>query len=245
MNSQRIVFIHLILLLTFQLCFAQEKLQPIKIDEIRETSCADLQNRIDIGFREMAEDPNSVGYIVVNGKKNDLFANLLYENWIIGLINKIARDKNQYKVVRGEDKEKFIVELWKVSVGSNTKFYSEGRWSYVLPISTKPFIFTAYSWRDSGICPMGLYVKLFADFLSANPNARGHLVIRDKTDKNFRGKEKEILDELVNQHKVPRHRLRLFYDRNENYPYTFTDVEFWFVPKSKNRLFYITKKNKS
>ncbi len=62
---------------------------------------------------------------------------------------------------------------------------------------------------------------------------RGHLVITDKTTKNFVSTKKDLLNELVNEHKISQNRLKFFYVKNKTYSYEFADVEFWLVPQKK------------
>lgn len=214
------------------MCFSQENAKSILIDEIGRTSCADIQSRVSISVKEALKDSNFNGYVIIYGKKNDLLENFQYESWIKG-ITQIIGNENRIKVVRGEERDNLTVQVWRVPANSTIEFLSETKWRLVLSKSIKPFVFTN-SLPNSGICPMTSQVKLFADFLKANPTARGHLVIRDKTNRNFRSKEKEVLDKLVNQYKVPRHRLKFFYIKGKDYPYKSAYVEFWFVPKRKN-----------
>ena len=231
MKLQRIIFTYLFLFVSFQICFAQERDKAILIDEIDRTSCADLQTRVFASLNEALKDSNSKGYIIIYGKKNDLLENLHYESWIKGIIDG-SKTQNRVKVIRGKERDKFTVQVWKVPFNSNTEFFTETEWSFVLSKSTKPFVFTN-SLPATGLCPISSQVKLFSDFLIANPSALGHLVIYDKTNRNFSSKGKEVLGELVNQYKVPRHRLKLFYKKNKDFPYKETAVEFWLVPQNK------------
>ena len=45
--------------------------------------------------------------------------------------------------------------------------------------------------------------------------------------------EKDLLNELVNEHKIPQNRLKFFYVKNKTYSYEFADIEFWLVPQKK------------
>lgn len=227
------IFIYLILFSICKVCFSQENAKALKIDEIGKSSCEEIMSKIDIIYSEITKDSNSSGYVIIYGNKKDLLEKLRYESWINGYANFRNFDKTRFKVIRGEEREHLNVQFWKAPIDYKTQFFNEAKWNYLLSTLTKPFILYEYAWQD-GLCPITSYVKLYADFLLENPHVKGHLVIRDKTIRNIRKKEKIILNELVNQYKVPRNRLKLFIDTDKNYPYDFTDVEFWLVPKNRN-----------
>jgi len=229
MKLQKTFLVLVILFASFQICVGQEKTQAILLDEFGDVGCEEFWARLDALFSEVYKDSQSHGYILINGKENNLLKYLGYESMAYGIINFRNFDKGQIKVVRGTLNEGKNIQLWKVPRGAKSPDFIESIWSYKLPKSTKAFIFTAYTW-GGGVCPSTSYVKLFADFLHANPNARGHLIIRDKPIKNFKVKERKVLNELVNQYKIPHRRLKIFYVKDREYPYSYTDVEFWFVP---------------
>lgn len=228
MKLQKIFIVFIIVFTSIQICVGQEKTQAILLDEFGDIGCEEFWARLDALFSEVVKDSQSHGYILINGKENNLLKYLAYESMAYGIINFRNFDKGQIKVVRGTLNEGKNIQLWKVPFGAKSPDFIESDWSYKLSKSTKPFIFSAYTW--GGICPTTSYVKLFSDFLKANPNARGHLVIRDKTSKNFRVEKQKVLDDLVNQYKISRSRLKIFYVKDKDYSYGYTDVEFWFVP---------------
>ncbi|HEX8287713.1 MAG TPA: hypothetical protein VF556_06960 [Pyrinomonadaceae bacterium] len=228
MKLRKLLLVLAILFASFQADIGQEKNQAILLDEFGDVGCEEFWARIDALFAEINKDSQSKGYILIYGKENNLLKYLGYESMAYGIINFRNFNKGQIKVVRGTLDEDKNIQLWKVPFGAKTPEFIESNWSYKLSKSIKPFIFAAYTW--GGICPTISYVKLFADFLKANPKARGHLVIRDKTNKNIKVEERKVLDELVNQYKIPHHRLKIFYVKDKEYPYGYTDVEFWFVP---------------
>lgn len=232
MKSYKIILILLISFVTFRFCFAQEETEAILLDEIGRTSCADMQTRVSVSLNEALKELNSSAYVIIYGKKNDLFEKLLYESWLKGVIG-VEEDNNRIRVIRGEERDMLTVQVWKAPINSRLETFNQVEWSYLFPKTIKPFVFTR-DLPESGICPSTSRIKLFADLLKANPNARGHLVIHDKTSRNFHIKEKEVLNKLVNQYKVPRNQLKLFYVENKEHPYDFSYTEYWLIPKSKN-----------
>lgn len=222
----------LILVFTCQFSFSQDKSKAVLIDEFDNLTCEEYWARIDNFINEFTQELQSKGYLIIYGKANNLFENLKYRQWARGIINFRGIDKSRLIIIEGKENRNLKIELWKVAADAEKPLFSETKWSYVLSNATKPFIFTAYSFQD-GICPSESYVELFADFLAVNQNARGHIVIRDKTARNFYKTKKEVLKELVDQYNVPINRLKFFYHVDKSYSYDFTDVEFWFVPKKK------------
>lgn len=241
MKFHKLFFLVLLLLLTFQSSFGQGN--STLFDEFGALECEDFWARLDNFIVETVKDPNSVGYIVIYGKKKAILKNLRFESYANGILENIESKqllksemfkKERFKIIRGKEEKDIRIQLWKSSSHSSNSFYQPATWSYVLPQTVKPFIFTAYSYGD-GVCPSTSYIKLFADFLSANSNARGHLVIRDRAKQKIRQKENEVLEELISKYKVSRIQIKIFYDLDKNYPYDFTDVEFWFVPKKVSK----------
>ena len=228
MKLQKYFYVLIILFASIQICFGQERPKAELIDEFGLIGCEGILSRIDNFMVEIMNEPNSVGYAVIYGKKNKALDSLQYEGWINGNVRFRRFNEDRLITIRGKEQDNLKIELWIVPAGIEKPFFTESKWNLDLS-GIKPFIFFADNY-DAGICP-GNPLATYAELLFANPNFRGHIVFQDKTDKKFRIREKEILDELVNYYKIPRNRLKLFYDKDKNYPYHFTNVEFWLVPK--------------
>ncbi len=217
------------LLVLAEIQFGQIKPQAILIDEFGTLGCEDLSARQDAFLSEIQNEKNAKGYAVIYAESGDLKKNLRYESYINGHLNARRFNNHEFITVRGPEREKLKIEFWKVPKDADTPVFPTATWSYVIPQTTKPYIFTADTY-GGGPCESTSYVKLFADLLLANPKSHGNVVIRDKTNRNFRKRQVGVVRELVNRYNIPLHRLKFFFVKDKNYPYDFTDVEYWLVP---------------
>jgi hypothetical protein len=72
----------------------------------------------------------------------------------------------------------------------------------------------------------------YADFLKANPGAKGHIVVYD-TDAVAARKEMARKLKLLSCYHIPRSRLRIFYAKPPKHYLPFTEL--WFVPAGKEK----------
>jgi len=227
MKTNKTLTAFIILFICLQISFSQESPDAILVDEVEAVYCDDYWTRIDVFINELHKNQLH-GQIVIYGKKNELLQNLKYEQWTNGIINFRRFDKNRIKVVRGSLGENIKIQFWRVPKGREIPFIKKEDWSYKLSDSIKPFIFVNYEGTECPSLPSP--IKHYADVLLANPKARGHLVIRGKTNKNFRETEVDVLNELVTKYKVPRGRLKIFHQLHKKPQLLDTNVEFWIVP---------------
>lgn len=80
------------------------------------------------------------------------------------------------------------------------------------------------------LCPT-LSPKHYADYLRANPNMRGHIVVFDKSIREAKKEGENWLKILTEEYNVSRNRLRVFYSKK--HPYIDSATEFWLVPQKK------------
>jgi hypothetical protein len=121
------------------------------------------------------------------------------------------------------------MQLWIVPEGADKPIISETQWSNILPPSTKPFIFTIDS--DFSTCYFDS-AKDYAEFLKANPSAKGHVVVYQKGSKGKQEAPNYLLEILVVKYKIPRNQLKFFYARATK---MFSGKEFWIVPGKKKK----------
>ncbi len=231
MKLQKYFLVLIILLASLQICYGQENPQAMKVDEFGKANCEDFWARFDNFFNDLQNDPTSMGYIIIYGEKNSLRANLGYEKLTNGIVRFRNLDSSRLVIIRGEEKDAIHIEFWRVPAGAETPAFVQGNWDLTVK-QNKPFILGGYSEGD-GICPTNTSVKLFADYLTANPNMRAHIVITDKPTENFANAEKDLLNQLVNEYRISPNRLKFFYVKDKKFPYEFADVEFWLIPQKK------------
>jgi hypothetical protein len=231
MKLQKTLLVSVILFASFQICFGQEKTEAQLVDEIGGTNCEDFWARFDNFSNGLQNDPTSIGYIIIYGKKNALHTNLKYERLTDGIVRFKNLDRRRLKIIQGEEKDSIHIEFWRVPAGAETPAFVQGNWNLAIK-QNKPFILRGYSEGD-GICPTNTSVKLFADYLTANPNMRAHIVITGKTSENLANTAKEVENQLIFEHNIPLNRLKFFFVKNKTFPYKFDDIEFWLVPQKK------------
>ena len=101
-------------------------------------------------------------------------------------------------------------------------------WSYSIRAGSKPYMFTFENVYDE-ICPEIDGVRLFSEFLKANPQSKGNIIIRDTSSKRMRRKQEQVVSELTKKYRVPLRQLRI-YLRIEPTTGMKPPVEYWFVP---------------
>ena len=226
MKLQKMLFVLIILLASFQVCSGQEKPVVRLVDEFQKTNCEDFLARIDNLGIQLQNEPNSIAYIITFGENNQTLNNFGYEQGFKDALISLRRDKSRYVFAHGEDKDNLVTQFWIVPAGADKPQYIEGNWSYEIE-PKKPFIFYNSFWQD-GICPYLPRFELYSKFLTANQNLRGNVVIYEKNAKKFRQVEKKLLDDLVTNYKVQRNLIKFFFVKKD-----ISGVEFWLVPQRK------------
>ena len=231
MKLQKTFFILLILFISLQICFGQEKPKAELIDNFGKVSCEEYWARLDNFFNLLHSEPTLTGYIILYGEKNSSHTNLRYERITDGIVKFGNRERSRLVIIRGTEKDSVQIEFWKVPAGAENPPFFVGEKDLTVK-QNKPFILKGYSDGD-GICPINTSAKLFADYLSASPNMRAHIVITGKPTNNFVNTEKDLLNQLVNEYKISSDRLKFFYVKAKTFPYEFANVEYWLVPRKK------------
>lgn len=226
MKLQKKFFPYLLLLLNLQICFGQEKPKAVLVDEFGETYCDELSARIDAFYREIISAQNSKGYIIVYGDKNKPLEKYLNELSTKEIIIFSKYDMSRIVFLHGIDNETIKTQFWLVPAGADKPIFTEGNWNYTLPQTTKSFIFYKSSWVGED-CPSNFNI-IYSKFLLANPDLHAHLVVYEKSAKDFRRTKKDLFSELVNQNKVSPNQIKFFYLKRKN-----PDVEFWLIPKRR------------
>lgn len=223
MKFHQYFFAFLLSLAAFQIISSQEVSNAVLVDEFENISCDDFLARIDNFYIELSNDPSAQGYVVVYGDNSYLRKKLTYELWLNGAIKFRNFDESRITKVRESESGSLKVKLWKVSAGAKKPVFEQTKWNFVFSESAKPFIF--YDYFSDQICSRVSFEKVFAEFLKANRDAHGHIVIYEKSAKDFSEMRNKILDLIP---EIPKNQLKFFHvKRNES------NVEFWLVPRKK------------
>ncbi len=225
MQSPKMVFL-LICLFPFQICFGQEKPKAELVDEFGKLNCDDFLARTHNFAVSLANNPNSQGDVIVYGEKNEQYYNHRFMDLIKAGIVQLRLDISRFVFVRGDDSNDLRIQFWIVPTGADRPDFVEENWSYKIEFK-KPFIFENTQQED-GICPPMSDFDLYSKLLIANSNLRSNLVIYEKSQIKFRQTEKELINKLVKDYKVPKKRFKAFFVRSD-----YAGVEFWLVPNKK------------
>ena len=216
----------LILLVAGRFCFGQDSSPKAQlVDRFSTLKCGEWRGRLDSFFIELHDNPSLTGYAVISSGKNSFKKGLAYENIIQGHAEIRKFDSKSFNIIR-VDKEPAEVEFWKVSPGAEKPTFAPSQWSIVLASGTKPFEFgSTYNYPDCH----NFSARLYADYLLANPGARGNIVVYYNSIGEGEKEGKFWLQIMTEDFKIPRNRFRFFYRKSKD-P-AFPGIEFWLVPK--------------
>ncbi len=227
MKLIKVIFTILILLLTFQFCFGQEKPKAELIDKFSYESNDPLQARI-FNLISAVKKSNSKGYIIIHSSTKDSLDKYLYERRIKNCFRWAKLPDKNFVIVLGEDRNDFEVELWKVPNGADKPQFTETRKDYVVTSLSKPKLIHKLQWNEE-YCPLYFDLQFYSKFLKVNPNLVGRIIIREKKLSNFNKVKQELTRQLTITNKVSKTQLEFVKDKIE---YS-EDVEYWFVLKNK------------
>ncbi|MET0752078.1 MAG: hypothetical protein ABWZ66_01840 [Pyrinomonadaceae bacterium] len=172
----------------------------------------------------LRENPGSQGYAVISGKNDELRKKVNYELLIKGAMPFSNFDVSRIITIRGAESENFRVQFWQIPPGAAKPDFKESKWNFVFPPQTKPFSF--YD-NIREICPPVPFETVYAEYLNANPQARGHIVIYTKSLETYNKFRKEAQDLLKD---IPINRLRFFHIKR-NFSDNYANIEYWLVPR--------------
>jgi hypothetical protein len=234
MKLKRIILIYFLLFITIQICFGQVETKPQLLDSFEPRNCESVLQRVEYLIEDVSKNPNSIGYIIINWrpKKANEFnfegrlAGFYYEDVIsVHLQNKVF-DQNRIRIIRS-DSDKLKIDFLITPDKSVEPSYVKTNWDLSIP--KKAMIF------DEGyggqLCAETYFnLKVFSEFLTANPPARGHFVIYADSIKDF-PKEKERIINEITKVGIPLNRFRFFFrkDNSTIHPYS----KLWLVPNNK------------
>lgn len=99
------------------------------IDKFGNIACEDIFARQDYLFSELSKSPDSIGYVVIYGKKNSTRQNLGRENLIQGILEISEFDKERFVIIRGKESEEPHTEFWLVPASADKPNFDEVKWN--------------------------------------------------------------------------------------------------------------------
>jgi hypothetical protein len=77
------------------------------------------------------------------------------------------------------------------------------------------------------ICPTGVNLETYSEYLTENPKARANIVIYAKSKSEFQKQRKEFLDELIEKYKISPQRSKFFFVKEKS---DYESYELWLLP---------------
>ena len=136
-------------------------------------------------------------------------------------------DKRRFEILRSGPTNELRIQFW-LSPDHKVKPPTvEPDYDFTIPPGTKPFI--AFG-REGDECPVSFEnnSKEFTELLSANPGAKGKIVIHGPSGAAFLRKKQFVEDALPD---IPSSRLTFFFVTDRTIKEEFTWAEYWIVPK--------------
>ena len=199
--------------------------QAEKVHEFEGTNCESQRGDVDVLLIQLAKTPSSKGVIVFHGEFSDPIMTYKQKATITNHLRFRKFDIDRIVFVLGESERVFRTELWKTTDDDLERFTGRD-WNFRLTELTAPVIVHANSWVDGIGC--GFYLtdlKFYSEFLIANENISGRVIIRDKSVTRFNRVKARIEAELIKDYKVPKNSLEFAYIKDE-----WPDVEYWYLP---------------
>jgi hypothetical protein len=218
----RLLLILFALLAASMFATAQDKPAAVMIDQFEQASCDDMNSRVQHLATVLANDPGSVGYIVIYPKAALPFRPYfgLEEN-LRGSVIFLQLTSLPITFVQGEKRNEQKIEFWVVPAGSQKPDFPVAVWSY--PISKPKKIYDT-NWPLSEVCSEAPVERL-ASILTANPTLRSHISITERSDRKYRTLLSEIKTKLIS---VDASRLRFF--RRRDCSAACGRYQLWLVP---------------
>jgi hypothetical protein len=227
---KEIIFTCLILFIGSQFCFSQEKSKPNLFASIFPHNCEYVLQHVDFLTEELEKNPNSIGYIVINRKREKSkrfnLAGFFYQDIISLHIKNRDYNQNRLRIIRGES-EKVKIDFYIASDESNKPNSTEAKWNLYIP--SKPILFN--EGYGGQLCAETFYnLNTFSEILAAFPTARGHFVIYAESFKEFPKEKENITNEII-KIGIPLNRFKFFFEKDNNtlHPHS----KLWLVPRKK------------
>ena len=209
----------------------QQEPQTRKVDEFQNPNCEDISVRLDNFGIQIANNPNSTGFVAINGQRNSFRKNLVFEGMIKTYFEKRKLANGRLVIVRSSNADALTIRFWIVPTGGKSPNVEEGAWSYTIDKTVKPSMF-AWSGSDDGICPEVDDVKILASLLAANPNSHTNVVIRVSSNQLYLRKRRRMSNELMHKYGISKNQIRFFKAAEPNNRMNIWEPseEYWLVP---------------
>ncbi len=204
--------------------------ESIQLDEFDHLPCDDWMGRIDRSLSDAIERPEMTLFVVSSVNPKQKYEGVITQRSMENYIRMRRFPKDRIKFVRTKSDQSLSFQIWLVPQDTNLSNFGAVDESLLLPDGIKPFLLLEEEEIEDPICPGINKQAMFADFLKANPESRGNIVIRQKSHNEASRLKNNQLKILTTTYKVPKERLRFFLvDPDPKQPYD-PIIEYWFLP---------------
>lgn len=200
-------------------------------DDVFRIGCEDVHGRIDNFFSEIINEKESTGLVIIRVPPAKKHLALFAQQEVEYYMDWHRFPKNRIEFARVTEGERLNVQFWRVPPGPAKPQINDVDMTLAFPAETKPFVFGSEFEFRGEVCPDPNIPAAFADFLKANPTARGNIVVREVTIRKAQLKGSRILRTFQKKYAVNRSRFRIFPTiRTKGLAETEPIVEYWYLP---------------
>lgn len=205
-------------------CIGINAQQPntILIDDLVGNTCEYQRAQIDNLLTMLKDAPEHVGLIIIHGEHSDPIIAYKQKATITDHLRFRKVDSNKIVFQLGESESKFRTELWKVLANDS---HRSSPWDYKIEDLKSAVLVHSKSWTDGIGCWYVFNLQFYSEFLTANDNLIGRVIIRDKSVREYSKIKTRIADELIKKYKIPKNKIEFGFIQSE-----WSDIEYWYVP---------------
>lgn len=198
-----------------QVTYSQKQL----VNEYYGMNCESGNSIVDAFLVELNKDAG--GLIIIQPERGDIFGAYKQRSVISNHLLFRRFDGKRIKFGLGESGVRLKTELWAVPTGE----IRNDLWDFSVPEKIKPVLFHSEDQGDGIGCSYVFSLKFYSDFLNANSNLIGRIVIHDRSVQNFERKRARLQNELLNEMKVSKAKVEFAYIQSE-----VINIEYWYLP---------------
>lgn len=226
MKLHKIIFTHLLLITTLQICFGQEKPKAELITGFNGRISNDsLLTMADL-FQTVLSESDSIGYIILYDVEDNPFYKYLYRRRIKSCFDRRGYTNENNVFLFGKNKNELQIEFWKVPKHSEILKLNTISQDYKISDFKKPHLIYDDNWEED-YCPLNFDLKFYSEFLKANPNLIGKIIISEQNFKNYQKQRFKYFRELTEIYKVLPQQIKFVRGKYYRSP----NNQFWYVPK--------------
>lgn len=191
------------------------------IDRLTGVNCEMHRAQIDNLLIELSDSPDLTGVFIVYTSKQTRVRGELQKSMILNHLRFRLFDSDRVVFRLGKSDTELFTELWTVPREQLTTLKGT-EWNLKIDDLSESILIHADSWVDGIGCSYTFDLRFFSDFLLANGDIIGRVIIRDRTTRSFNNHKRRITKELAKfgvENKIE------FAFIEDEWP----DIEYWYI----------------